>query len=88
MDIKSLKKELRNLGIPVEGNCVRKSDVKKALAKWDNLPKGWTEDSARKFWKTLTGDRKHKRTACMKAMEGKVSNPGAFCQSLYSWLEK
>ena len=49
---------------------------------WEDLPKGWTEESLRKFWNTLTGDRKHKIGACMKKMEGKVDNPGAFCGSL------
>jgi len=49
---------------------------------WETLPKGWTEESLNSFWDTLTGDRKHKITACMKKMEGKVDNPGAFCGSL------
>jgi hypothetical protein len=51
-------------------------------AGWEDLPEGWTQDSLKKFWDSLTGDRKHKITKCMKAMEGKVGDPGAFCASL------
>lgn len=47
------------------------------------LPKGWTESSAKKWWNTVTKGAKHKKTKCMKAIEGKVDNPGAFCK----WLE-
>lgn len=54
------------------------------LAAWENLPKGWTEESVKKMWATLTGDTKHKITKCMKEMEGKVDNTGAFCGSLAS----
>lgn len=52
--------------------------------KWKGpLPKGWTDESRKKFWNTLTsGAPKHKVTKCIKRMEGKVSNPGAFCASL------
>jgi hypothetical protein len=49
---------------------------------WETLPKGWTMESVKKYWDTLTGDRKHKITKCMKEMEGKVGNTGAFCASL------
>lgn len=50
--------------------------------KWENLPKGWTKESVKKFWKSLTGDVKHKVTKCIKQMEGKIDNPAAFCNSL------
>lgn len=53
-------------------------------AAWDNLPKGWTQDSVESFWKSLTGDKDHKITECMLKMEGKVTDPGAFCGSLAS----
>lgn len=49
---------------------------------WESLPDGWTPDTLKDFWSTLTGDRKHKITACMKKFEGIVDNPGAFCGSL------
>lgn len=54
----------------------------KTGGKWNKLPKGWTEESLKKFWGSLTGKGKHKVTACIKKMEGKVDNPGAFCASL------
>lgn len=52
--------------------------------KWKKLPKGWTEESLKKFWSSLTGDRKHKITKCIKRMTGKVTDPGAFCGGLAS----
>ena len=56
----------------------------KTAAKWEGpLPKGWTDESRKKFWEDLTSRApKHKVTECIKRMEGKVSNPGAFCASL------
>lgn len=54
----------------------------KEAAKWEHLPKGWTQDSVKKFWDSLTGEVKHKVTKCMKEMEGKVDNTGAFCAAL------
>lgn len=53
-------------------------------AAWENLPEGWTEESVQSFWDNLTGDVKHKITKCMKQMEGKVTDTGAFCGSLAS----
>ena len=51
--------------------------------KWKKMPKGWTEDSRKKFWASLTsGAPKHKVTECMKKMDGKVANTGAFCGAL------
>jgi|APSaa5957512622_1039677.scaffolds.fasta_scaffold72792_3 hypothetical protein len=51
--------------------------------KWKKLPKGWTDESVRKFWKNLTsGAPKHKVTKCIKEMDGKFDDPGAFCGGL------
>jgi len=50
--------------------------------KWKTMPKGWTDESRKKFWETMTGDVKHKVTKCIKEMTGKVGDPGAFCASL------
>jgi hypothetical protein len=55
----------------------------KAAAKWKTMPKGWTDESRKKFWESLTGrSPKHKVTACIKRMEGNVSDAGAFCAAL------
>jgi hypothetical protein len=54
----------------------------KQADKWETLPKGWTDESRKQFWETLTGDVKHKVTKCIKEMEGKFDDPGAFCASL------
>jgi len=56
-------------------------------ARWEDMPKGWTEESRKKFWEGLTGDVKHKVTKCIKEMQGKVSDPGAFCASLADRVE-
>ena len=52
--------------------------------KWKGpLPKGWTDESRKKFWDSLTSRApKHKVTQCIKKMKGNVSDPGAFCASL------
>ena len=49
---------------------------------WDKLPKGWTEDSLKSFWDSLTGNVKHRVTKCIDKMTGKIDDPGAFCASL------
>jgi hypothetical protein len=54
----------------------------KRADKWETMPKGWTDESRKEFWETLTGDVKHKVTKCIKEMEGKFDDPGAFCASL------
>jgi len=54
----------------------------KTAGKWEKLPKGWTQDSLKKMWETITGKVKHKVTKCIKTMTGKVDDPGAFCASL------
>jgi len=54
---------------------------------WKSLPKGWTQDSLKSMWETITGDVKHKVTKCIKKMEGKVDDPGAFCASLADKME-
>jgi len=59
----------------------------RTAAKWETKPKGWTDESRKKFWNSLTGDVKHKVTKCMKQMEGKVDDPGAFCASLADRVE-
>lgn len=57
--------------------------------KWDKLPKGWTQKSLKSFWENLTGDRKHKVTACIKKIEGSggIDDAGAFCASLADKME-
>ena len=59
----------------------------KQAAGWGKLPKGWTKESVKKFWKTLTGEVKHKVTKCIKEMEGKIDDPGAFCASCADMVE-
>lgn len=61
---------------------------------WKNLPKGWTQDSVKKFWDSLTSRApKHPVSRCIREMDGKVSNPGAFCggladQEIPGWREE
>jgi len=58
--------------------------IERQAKKWEGpLPKGWTDESRKKFWDSLTSRApKHKVTECIKRMDGKLSNPGAFCASL------
>lgn len=62
------------------------SILKKALG-WKKLPKGWTQDSVKKFWDGLTGDAKHKVTKCMKKMEPHMGDAGGFCASIKDMVE-
>lgn len=60
---------------------------KKAIG-WDNLPPGWTDESVEKFWTSLTkSNSKHPVTECIKKMEGKLDDPGAFCASIKDHVE-
>jgi len=65
-----------------------KPSAARVAKKWKNLPKGWTDESVRKFWDTMTkGAPKHPVTKCIKEMDGKVGDPGAFCGGLADWME-
>lgn len=76
---RSIAHRLRRAGLESEARALQRVEAKEP---WSRLPKGWDQDSLKSMWKSLTGDRKHKITKCMKKMEGKVDNPGAFCASL------
>jgi uncharacterized protein YukE len=57
--------------------------TRKFAKPWSKLPKGWTEESLESFWESLTSRApKHKVTQCIKRMEDKMDDPGAFCASL------
>jgi hypothetical protein len=54
----------------------------KDAAGWKSLPRGWTEESVKKFWANLTkANKKHPFAECVKKMKGKLENPEAFCAS-------
>ena len=61
--------------------------AEQVAAKWKTKPKGWTDESRKKFWDSLVGDVKHKVTKCIKQMDGKVDDPGAFCAALADRVE-
>ncbi len=53
----------------------------------------FADDSQQKMWETLTGDVKHKVTACIAKMEGNVEDAGAICAAMTDkfepgWREK
>ena len=56
----------------------------KEADRWENKPKGWTDESRKKFWDSLTSAApKHKVTECIKRMNKHMGgNAGAFCASL------
>jgi hypothetical protein len=53
-------------------------------AAWESMPKGWTKDSLKKFWKSV-GESVSK---CSEKMKGKISDPDAFCASIKDKIEK
>lgn len=60
-----------------------KASPTRVAKKWSRLPKGWTNDSVKKFWGTMTSRfPKHPVKGCISKMEGKISEPGAFCGGL------
>jgi hypothetical protein len=65
----------------------RRSSEIQAFDKWKKMPKGWTDESRKKYWNSLVGNVKHKVTKCIKEMEGKIGDPGAFCASLADRVE-
>jgi len=69
------------------GQDAMKLAGEKQAKKWQKLPKGWTDESLKKFWASITGDTKHKVTACIKKMTGKLDDPGAFCASAKDRIE-
>lgn len=61
--------------------------LSRQAAGWNRLPPGWTQQSVEKFWSSITGDKRHKVTECIRKMEDKFDNPGAFCGSLADQVE-
>jgi len=63
------------------------SPIVREAAGWDRLPKGWTQESVKKFWSTLTGDAKHKVTKCIERMRDHMDEPGGFCASIADMVD-
>jgi hypothetical protein len=74
---KSLVAELRK-------EDLGKSATDKQADKWKTKPKGWTDESRKKFWDSLTSAApKHKVSECIKRMNKHMGgNAGPFCASL------
>lgn len=53
-------------------------------AGFKKYPKGWDQNSVKRFAKTIGGDPKEKKwfEKCVKSMEGKISSPEGFCASV------
>lgn len=67
---------------------VKHASAARVAKKWKNLPPGWTDESVKKFWKTLgKGTPKHKVWNCVEKMTDNISNPGGFCGGLADWME-
>ena len=60
----------------------------KMSEQWENLPRGWTKESLRKYWNTLTGGIRAGEGGvrkCIKKMKDvypDIDDAGAFCASL------
>ena len=67
------------------GYCVKCEKKVKKAARWESLPRGWTESSLSSFYKSLAGagDAKAKFYRCVdKIGDSDVTDPNAFCGSL------
>jgi len=81
--------------IQVKGRRYRKAtldDTMRLANKWEKLPKGWTKESAKKFWDSLTGGKKtkHPVSKCIREIKkshSDIDDPGAFCASLADLIE-
>jgi TRAP-type C4-dicarboxylate transport system substrate-binding protein len=80
---KMRQNEMASISESVVASAIREA-AKKQADRWEDMPKGWTDESREKFWNSLTGDVQHRITKCIKEMQGKVSDPGAFCGALAS----
>lgn len=57
---------------------------------WKNLPDGWTEESVKKFAKSLTNKEGTEHgfiDACISKMKDHVDDPGAFCATIVDTLK-
>jgi len=89
---------MRKLYESVRRMVVRRARIGKSLSevrelyralveKWETLPKGWTKESLRKFWNTLTDDTPageggvRKCIAKIKRAYPAITDPEAFCAS-------
>lgn len=82
---KSNMKESENQDASVF-NVVPKLSMRKEKIKtgaWETKPKGWTGKSLKSLWNSLGGSV----SSCMKKMEGKVKDAGAYCASLERKVE-
>lgn len=95
LDVEQVRQVCPSCAAKMAGLGIRKirarvlfgQDTREA-AKWERLPKGWTAESLKSFWKSLTGRAsKHKVSACIRKLDGKVDDPGAFCASLADRIE-
>lgn len=61
----------------------------RTAARWEKMPRGWTEESRAQMWHSLVGDSEHKVTECIRKMQDKdgVDDPGAFCAALADRVE-
>jgi len=68
-----------------KGKGSKKSPSEKSKGKWEKLPKGWTQKSAKSFWNSIGGSVTECRRKLKDAPE--ISNTGAFCASLKDRME-
>jgi hypothetical protein len=63
-----------------KGSGAKKTDSEKSKGKWEKLPKGWTQKSAKEFWNSMGGSI----TKCRQKLKDtpEIDNTGAFCASL------
>lgn len=55
-------------------------------SKWEDLPKGWTDDSRAKYANSMAKEECEQEGAvdtCISKIDGHVDDPGAFCASLH-----
>ncbi len=78
----SMRTEKRGEHVSVVWGELKRGKSKKG-ARWESLPRGWTDESRKKFWDSLTSGTTPERVKeCISKIGDNVSDPGAFCASL------
>jgi hypothetical protein len=86
----SCAQKMASLGVSKVRASSLFGDERIKQAAWESLPKGWTQESLKSFWESITGKAAHKVTKCIEKLKGKegIDDPGAFCASLADKFEK
>lgn len=92
--VAAMKAQMRSMEAGSPGRIVRElvavarelavAEKARKADRWETMPVGWTEDSRRQFWNSLTsGSVPDRVQECIDKLAGTdITDPGAFCAAL------